>query len=69
MSGTKAMDLKQESETATDVLKGKVVSKVMRHRKAEIGIEFTDGTRLFVDARQNEIELSITGGINEADGK
>jgi len=56
------MDLKQESERATEMLKGKVVEKVLRHREKEVGIEFTDGTRLFVDAHDGELELSITGG-------
>jgi len=61
------MDLKQESERATEMLKGKVVARVMRHRKKGVGVEFTDGTRLFVDAHQDEVELSITGGSDEAD--
>jgi len=56
------MDLKQESERATEMLKGKVVEKALRHREKEVGLEFTDGTRLFVDAHDGELELSITGG-------
>jgi len=63
------MDLKQESERATEMLKGKVVEKVLRHREKEVGIEFTDGTTLFVDAHQDEVELSITGGSDEADSE
>jgi len=54
------MDLKQESERA--MLKGKVVEKILRHREKEVGLEFTDGTRLFVDAHDGALELSITGG-------
>jgi ribosomal protein S6E (S10) len=63
------MDLNEESERATEMLKGKVVAKVIRHRNREIGIEFTDGTRLFVDAHQDEVELSITGGSDAAVGE
>lgn len=44
------------------MLRGKVVSVVWRHRKGEIGIEFTDGTRLFVDQTPVGVELSITEG-------
>ena len=51
------------------MLRGKVVARVMRHRNREFGMEFTDGTRLFVDAHQDEIELSITGGSDEADSE
>jgi hypothetical protein len=56
------MDLEQEAERATDLLKGKVVAKVIRRRAKEVCIEFTDGTRLFVDHKPDNVELSITGG-------
>ena len=42
------------------MLKGKIVKVVRRHRSGEVLVEFTDGTRLFVDAKGDEIELSIT---------
>ena len=61
------MDLNEESERATDMLRGKVVAKVMRHGSREVGIEFTDGSKFFVDAHGDEVELSITGGSEEAD--
>jgi hypothetical protein len=53
--------LEVEAQRATDFLKGKVVSVVWRHRKGEVGIEFTDGTRLLIDHTQEGVELSITG--------
>ena len=59
------MNLEQEAERATDMLKGKVVAKVMRHRAEEVCIEFTDGTRLFVNHKTDNVELSITGGNEE----
>ena len=60
-----SMNLEQEAERATELLKGKVVTKVMRHRAKEVCIEFTDGTRLFVDHNPDNVELSITGGDEE----
>jgi len=57
-----SMNLEQEAERATELLKGKVVAKVMRHRVKEVCIEFTDGTRLFVDQKPDGVELSITDG-------
>jgi hypothetical protein len=51
--------LEIEAERATDCLKGKVVSIVWQHRNGEVGIEFTDGTRLFVDHTPDGVELSI----------
>lgn len=52
--------LAEEARRATELLKGKTVAKVWRHRREEIGIEFTDGTRLFIDHRPSELEISIT---------
>jgi hypothetical protein len=57
--------LSTEAERATELLRGKEVATVWRHRKQEVGIEFTDGTRLFIDWKQDGIELSITGGREE----
>jgi hypothetical protein len=39
-----------------------VVSRVFRHRQTEVGIEFTDGTRLFVDKASDGVDLSIADG-------
>lgn len=57
--------LSGEAEKATELLGGKEVANVWRQRKNELGIEFTDGTRLFVDGRPDGIELSITVGREE----
>lgn len=57
--------LTKESELATKILVGKVVSHVVRHRESEVLIQFTDGTRLFVDGKNSLVELSITGGKSE----
>jgi hypothetical protein len=35
------------------------VKTVRRHRPEELGIEFEDGTRLFVDGYNEGLELSI----------
>ena len=56
------MTLAEEAERAELLLKGKTVARVWRHRAKEVGIEFTDGTRLFVDWQADEsLDLSITG--------
>jgi hypothetical protein len=52
--------LNKEAKEATDMLKGKVVSRIWRHRPTEIGIAFVDGARLFVDMDEEGLELSIT---------
>jgi hypothetical protein len=53
--------LESEAKRATELLRGKVVTQVWRHRKNEVGIEFSDGSRLFVDYLPDGLELSITG--------
>ncbi len=59
--------LRKVEKRATKLLKGKVVKKILRHRKEEVGIEFEDGTRFFIDWREseNELDLSITGNFEE----
>lgn len=59
------MNLEQEAERATELLRGRVVAEVMRHRAKEVCIEFADGTRLFVNHKPDDVELSITGGDEE----
>jgi len=54
--------LRLEAARATEMLRDKTVSVVWRHRVGEVGIEFTDGTRLFVDHTSDGVELSITEG-------
>jgi len=53
-------DRPTEAKHATKLLKRKVVKVVTRHRQGEIGIEFTDGTRLFIDHKPEGLEISIT---------
>ena len=57
--------LAEESVRATGMLAGKVVFRVWRHRTAEVVVEFTDGTRFFVDRAEDGVEISITGGGGE----
>jgi hypothetical protein len=53
--------LKKEAKNSTQLLKGKVVEKILRPRSKEMAIQFTDGTRLFVDIETDGLDLSITG--------
>ena len=55
-------DLEDEAKKLTDLLRGKVVKVVRRHRLGEVMIEFDDGTRLFVNNTSDGIEFSVTGG-------
>jgi hypothetical protein len=54
--------LEDEAERASGMLRGKVVAQVIRNRPTEVVLEFTDGTRFFVDRAADALELSITGG-------
>jgi hypothetical protein len=58
------MTLEDEERRATQMLRGKTVKAVRRHRAAEVVIEFSDETRFFVDA-DGPIELSITGDFED----
>jgi hypothetical protein len=54
-------NLKEESIKATELLEGRKVQAVVRHKPSELLIQFTDGSRLFIDIHNEELELSITG--------
>ena len=53
-------DIKDEAMRATELLAGKIVRSVFRHRENELIIEFEDETRLFIDSADATIEISIT---------
>ncbi|MCC0011752.1 MAG: hypothetical protein H6920_11470 [Sphingomonadaceae bacterium] len=55
------VNLSDEEARATSLLAGRVLERVRRYRPNEVLIEFSDGTRLFVDA-SIQLELSIHGG-------
>lgn len=59
---TAPKQLSQEAARATEALAGKIVARIERHRASEVLIEFTDGSRLFVDGTNPGLELSVTGG-------
>ncbi|HEY0311583.1 MAG TPA: hypothetical protein VGC56_03725 [Allosphingosinicella sp.] len=59
-----SMTVEDEERRATEMLSGKTVKVVRRHRAAEVMIEFSDNTRLFVDAAC-PIKLSITDGFDD----
>ena len=52
-------DLEAEAQDLTRLLGGKVVGTVWRHRPHEFGIEFADGTRIFIDAQAEGLETSL----------
>lgn len=54
-------ELKREARQLTRALKGKSVQCVWRHRSNEVGIQFEDGTRFFVDGKPDGLETSLTG--------
>jgi hypothetical protein len=55
-------ELSQEAHRMTELLVGKTVKIVRRHRRSELPVEFADGTRLFVDLINGELDFSVTVG-------
>jgi hypothetical protein len=43
------------------LLIGKTVGQIWRQHARELVIEFTDGTRLFVDKHDGALDFSVTG--------
>ena len=53
------MTLDEEAKRIEHLLRGKVLTNVYRHRRNEIVLEFSDGSRLMVDAA-SDLEISVT---------
>jgi hypothetical protein len=53
------MTLDEEATRISELVEGKAIVAVYRHRASEIVIEFADGSRLFVDAI-SALEISVT---------
>jgi hypothetical protein len=53
-------ELEAEAVRATDLLRSKIVAHISRPRIGEVMVQFTDGTRLFVDGSKGSIEISVT---------
>ena len=54
--------LEEEAAKMSDMLRGKIVKAIKRHRTKEVMIEFSDGTRLFVDRTAEGLDFSIADG-------
>jgi hypothetical protein len=61
------MTLEEEEERLNLLVGGKTVTRVFRHRQAEVGFEFSDGTRFFAHHVADGIELSVTGSTPDHD--
>ncbi len=48
------------SRRLSALIKGQQVAKVLRADDREVVLEFTDGTRLFVDNRDGRLDISVT---------
>jgi len=56
--------LTQEAHELTELLVGRRVRIVRRHRGSEVLIEFADGTRLFVNGIDDAgLDFSVTKGL------
>ncbi|HEY1753096.1 MAG TPA: hypothetical protein VGG29_17690 [Caulobacteraceae bacterium] len=56
------MTLEEEAERLAELLVGKTVTRVFRHRPNEVALEFEDGARFFADCLgdKKSMELSVT---------
>jgi hypothetical protein len=54
-------DLEDEAARLTDLLRGKVIKAIRRHRSDEVLVEFEDETRLYIDRNSGGLEFSVTG--------
>ena len=58
--GRSMQKLEQEALDLKELLKDKTVSNIVRHNEKELLIEFSDGTRFFVNSIEEKLDLSVT---------
>lgn len=59
------LTLEQEASSILELLDARVVSRILRPRPNEICIEFSDGTRFYIDSQSSDsLSFSVTGGPN-----
>lgn len=49
-----------EAARLNELLRGKTVKIVHRHKPGELDVQFEDGTRLYVDHHSDGLEFSVT---------
>lgn len=54
------LELEKQGQRMTELLQGLTITLCHRHKPNEVVIEFSNGTRLFIDSPET-IEVSITG--------
>ena len=59
----RSAELSADAEKLTVALKGKELVRVWQHRPEAMGIEFVDGTRLYVAQGEDGIEITATGRV------
>ena len=60
-------ELAAEAERVGGLLKGKVLARVWHHRPEAMGIEFADGTKLYVSlAEAGGLEMNVSGKLSAA---
>jgi len=55
--------LRSEVTRLGKMIGGKTIRTVRRHGRKEILIQFTDGSRLFVDWQHLGLDISVTAGV------
>ena len=56
-------DLAAEAERVAGLLRGKAVARIWQHRPEALGIEFADGTKLYVEQHPTGIEMNGIGRV------
>ncbi len=56
-----AAELAAEAERITALLKGKALLRIWQHRPEAMGVEFDDGTKLYVEKNSGGLDVNIIG--------
>ena len=65
-AATRSAELAAEAERLAGLLKGKPLARVWQHRPEAMGIEFADGTKLYVSITDGALEMNVSGKLSAA---
>ena len=61
--GEPSPDLAAEAERVAGLLRGKAVARIWQHRPEALGIEFADGTKLYIEQQSSGLEMNVIGRV------
>ena len=65
-ASTRSAELAAEADRLAGLLRGKTLARIWQHRPEAMGLEFADGTKLYVSITDGTLEMNVSGKLSAA---